>query len=428
MAILLRCPDVETLRALVHASPAYHAAYRKVRNQALFKALCAEYYGMESVDAVVALRSRGLYADIPSNKGKIYTLLDQWQRHKEIRRLNEPSADEPADLDEIIRLIRLHKIMKFCLVDFCNAVHRPVWINSEQWNNDVLPISLSRTEKTRLLRALYRVQIYANIFGHRVFYPGEKTPIQWRYNSWEEETFETREVWRLFMSPMAPWEFQEYGCVWQYIYERYRQPYQEVADYFDQFEMMPMERVEYKYQIDPLPTNCSLLDTDEVRGNTDIHMSNLATMGPVFFHKFIRDPCFLHRRDMIVVNTRFTPFTFDEVSHDLHFEDMHPLRYPGFKSPDDFRRTKGLWKTLSPIHRPNIACARLWFKKLSEDWLIYSMGYEGEEFWKWGYAIWDDARLIEWKKQLSLPFSTPYTTEPGRRPSEDYLIYERLPS
>ncbi|KAH8426039.1 uncharacterized protein LDX57_003779 [Aspergillus melleus] len=391
---------------------------------------------MEIVDAIVALRSRGLYADIPSNKEKIYALLDQWRRHKEIRHLNLPSAknfpDKPVDLDEIIRLTNLHKIMKFCLNDFCSAVHRPVWIEPEEWKNDVLPICLSRTEKTRFLRGLYRVQIYANIFGNREFYPGQKEPSQYKFNDWEEEkTFEPSDVWRLFISAMAPWEFQEYGCVWQYIYERYKQPYKEVADYFDQFESMPLGWFIAAYDIDPLPTNCTIIESDNLSQYQNHNLACLATMGPMFFCKFIREPCFLHRRDLIVIHWRFMPWHFGEMWESLVDYDMYPLLYPGFESADDFKETESLWATLSPTDRPNIACERLWFTEPQRYWSIYSVEAGGEEHWKWGFAIWDDERLIEWKRQLSTPLSTPYTTEYAvetRKPSQDYIIFTGLPS
>ncbi|PLB43730.1 hypothetical protein P170DRAFT_430761 [Aspergillus steynii IBT 23096] len=406
IAILFSCPDLDTLRLLVHASPVYHRAYRRVRQEALLHTLHAEYDGLvEITDAIVAVRSRGLYAVVPSNKEKIYSLLDQWRRHEEIRRLDLPSArdlpDKPAGFDEIIRLVRLHKIMKFCLNDFCNTANCPEWIEPARWKTDMLPFSLSRTEKTRFFRALYRVQIYGNIFGHNEFCVDEKLPLRYRYNSWADETFSIDEGCRVFFGTMTPWEFQEFGSAWKYIKGRYAQPYEEVAALFRGFELLPMDQFLDKTD-PPLPINCAVLDTHDLDRYRDETQACLATMGPAFFYKFTRKPDIVHRRDLILVNAWHSWTYFPEM---LRWTDhIFPLFYPveHFEAWEDWSESRSQWARLPPSQRPNIACDVTWFtestnRRISRPlyaWLVR------EKYWEWAYAIWDDERLIGWRIPL----------------------------
>lgn len=411
IAILYACPDIVTIKGLVHASPIYYAVYKSIRHELLLNILHGEYEGaVNIVDAIVALRSRGLYADNPANKEKIYSLLDQLRRHEEIRRLGLPSAidlpDKPAGPNETYQLIRLHEAMKFCLNNFCNTVKCPEWATPKRWRAHVTQAGLSCTEKTRIFRALYRLQIYANIFADKEVRPNEKESRA-VYNIWRYKTFFQGEAIYALFGPMTPWEFQEIGCVWQSIYERYTDPYREVAKYLlDTTEKhwkigMPTGFVDNEKLERPIPENYSVLDTDELWSQQHARQTALATMGPAFFYKFICKGDFLDRRDLILVNSPWSDVGFPHwdgaaLMMGEYFELLHPA--DSFNPREDWYQIKMLWTTLEPTQRPNIAWNRIWFSNHKKDKWVLDTLYGGDNnmpCWKWGYAIWDDERLIK---------------------------------
>ena len=77
------------------------------------------YNGLvDTKDAIVAIRSRGMYAVYPSNRQSIIALLDAWRRSDEIRHLNSSDdsrilPDKPAYIAEVIQLLHLHKTAIF---------------------------------------------------------------------------------------------------------------------------------------------------------------------------------------------------------------------------------------------------------------------------------------------------------------------------
>lgn len=261
--ILSSVSDLQSLRSIVLASPACHHAYRRARDELLQNTLYKEYNGLVNVtDAITAIRSKGLHASLPSNKERIISLLDTRRRSDEIRRLGLPSAaiapDTPASVDETIQLLDLHRMAIFLLNDYCSFAPYPKWMDQTKWENEVLPLNLSKTEKVRWLRGFYRLQIHANIFGPMEFSVHECSA--WKSDDWVDKMFTLEEAWRVFFGTMAPWEVAELGCVFQYLHERYIEPYNEIAKHFSQYGRVSMNSLREDEQI---PAGCSVMDADD---------------------------------------------------------------------------------------------------------------------------------------------------------------------
>lgn len=93
-------------------------------------------------------------------------------------------------------------------------------------------MSLSDTEKKRLLRAYHRLQTYHNIFGAPEFPindPSHGFDNEW----WSGDCNVVRsmnKVWRLFFATIPFWEFEEFACIWVYFCERYAPILDEISD------------------------------------------------------------------------------------------------------------------------------------------------------------------------------------------------------
>ncbi|OQD77509.1 hypothetical protein PENDEC_c002G05185 [Penicillium decumbens] len=199
--ILFRVPDGDTLESLVLASPGYYQAYLAVRQELLEYLVKQQYSGfLDLAEALTAIRSKGV--NFTFQRENAIALLDSWRRRDEIReQKNQTSSNrlhEPSSLEELIKLFRLHKMLRFFLEDYSINAPRPPWIQPVQWENNILPLHLSFSEKRRFLRAMYRLQTLKNIFGD---------PVQ----------CSMEQAYKLFYGTMPLWEHEEMGSVLGYL-------------------------------------------------------------------------------------------------------------------------------------------------------------------------------------------------------------------
>lgn len=389
--ILSSISDLHSLRAIVLASPAYHQAYRPVRGEILRDLLYKEYNGLVNVpDAVTAIRSKELHASLPSNKERIISLLD-------IRRRSDEVPETPVSIDETIQLLHLHRIAIFLMDDHCTFAPRPGWMDQTKWKTEILPLRLSETEKVRWLRGFYRLQIFANIFGP-IEFPVHEFNAEKR-DGWDGKTFTMEEAWRVFFGTMAPWEVVELGCVFQYIQERYTEPYYEIAENLSQYGRVTMSSLPEDVQV---PIGCIQWDATDLTLGAGDKLPTLAGIGPEFFYKFLTQKTFLDRRNLVLANAR----TFLWILPDIcpGSEDSLPLLYPAdrFNFGEDFDGLKRLQATLPPSERPNILCDRylFCFSDMSDTFgEIFDVGL-GYTLWRWGFALWDDERILEWNPPM----------------------------
>ncbi|KAK1142803.1 hypothetical protein N8T08_007237 [Aspergillus melleus] len=155
ISILFQISDKNSLRSLVLASPACHAVYLTVRRKVLNCILERQYsqFLPDLSEAIAVIRSKGLYME--ADREKAIAFLDSWRRRDEIREPNlTPTTQlyEPSSLEEIIELFRFYHEMEFFIDDYSKNVPRPTWMNADKWHNEVLPLTLSATEKLRIFR------------------------------------------------------------------------------------------------------------------------------------------------------------------------------------------------------------------------------------------------------------------------------------
>jgi hypothetical protein len=222
--VLHSIPDLPTLRNLILASPDYHRVYLVWRSSILL-GLLKQQYERDHVDiahAVAAVRSKGLYAEVLGNKDRIVAFLDGHRRGQDV------SADKPVNLEEIIKLLRLHEASIYFLNEYSLNAPCPDWINITKWSTQVLPLRLSDTEKGRFLRAFYHIETYSNIFGAPELSEAE---ADHRGDHWMSVSLDIYyEICPLFLATMAPWELEEFSCVWTYLRTRWSPVLRKVYD------------------------------------------------------------------------------------------------------------------------------------------------------------------------------------------------------
>lgn len=398
-------PDLNSLWSLLCASPTYYHAFQLVKESLLHSLLHKHYAGLVNIaDAIAAIRSKGLYANDKSNKEHIIALLDGRRRSDEIRQTSlslGPLPDEPANLQETMQLLHLHNQALFFLEDYCKMARRPEWMAEARWDKAIKPLVLTDTEKRRVLRAFYRLQIYGNIFGSIERTIDAEHSLE--DNDWfeKQEVFSGKEMWHMFFSTMPPWEVEEFSCLWEHCCYRYELILREVSDSLMQTGFTFFHELPKGQQP---PDACYFHDCDDLEDPMD-KRECLASKGPSLLCKVLRETQLLSRRNLVLVNVR---------SFRLHFYDLDfwprpgaghgevRLLHPADKFDSFGTNRNGLikfLKTLPPSERPNLLWEVIWLQGNYDFpevfWDMFQYGAESQE-WEWQYALWDDERLIEW--------------------------------
>lgn len=416
--VLLEVPDADTLKSLVLASPEYHQAYLTMRQKILERLVKRQYSGfLNLAEAITAVRSESV--QFSRGVENVVCLLDNWRRRDEIRQLNQFSsnqAHEPNGLEEIIKLFYFHKTLRFFLEDYSINAPRPPWIEPTVWKSKYLTLKLSPTEKDRFLRAVCRLQTVSNIFGD-VLYSEDPCCNNSRVNMnyWKlAETDELRDLtreqspwfleetaYRLFYGTIPPWEHEEMGGVFRYFVAKIEAIYQEIADNLRQLsESTPCE---FFWDILPIEERPP---PSEVESERDLvhfpqHFEGLAGLGPNFLYRVLHMDR-LSRRNIICKNIRgFWQGPFVGIQIGLSWDEKFPFTDPAARHESP--KFEQLWSTLPPIEQPTMGWKKSWLLTHNEHDILedsLDLDRKAEKDWEWGYALWDERRLNEWKAPL----------------------------
>ncbi|KAL5343436.1 hypothetical protein BJX70DRAFT_169383 [Aspergillus crustosus] len=203
---ILYSSDLEGLRALVHASPVYHRAYLTGRHSILTNSfwktldiVFADAYAVHqsSSDIFVKRRSRRRVTQFLKN-------------YKSYRSPQQTSATRNLPTqEEVISMVRYH--LRIVIPQLYNFTNWALSNLCHQTQRGSYPRrALTRTEKSRLLRALYRFQLCCNLFGVSSLPPGCSF-----------KKFNTSDIVAMFLRLFQPWEVEELCCIYAYAEDYY---------------------------------------------------------------------------------------------------------------------------------------------------------------------------------------------------------------
>lgn len=219
--ILSSVPDLQTLRAAIHASPIYFAQYRLNRKSILAQALQSELGDELFLDVYAAFKSRSSKIGprrVPnSNVTDFLTMYRGWRTQG-----GERPTPGMFSLDDLRWMTWFHtqtvqpltaQFVTWALNSSSAGPTRAASIFSDTGHGDI-----SSTEKTRLLRAFYRYETFCHLFGG---------------SQYQSSRLRGSDMSRLFFSELNPWEVEEICCVYKFVEERYEQIIVEVRWDFD---------------------------------------------------------------------------------------------------------------------------------------------------------------------------------------------------
>ena len=207
--LILQSADITTLKALVHASPSLHRAYRDQRRAILNKSL----HGVLPPDLFYEARSLFKVLRLPRD-------VDPRLRSDAVTRFlvdykatrNQGSFPyETLDLRNLIPMAKFQLMIEALASQYCNAILSQNPVTGETCKDFRKPTG---TELKRVYRALYRFDLYCALFNVQRGWTAENRE-RWR------RSFGLLAISRLFLSTFAIWEVEEMACVGMYILDRY---------------------------------------------------------------------------------------------------------------------------------------------------------------------------------------------------------------
>ena len=203
--------DLNGLRAAVHASPVLHGYYLLDRQRLLGRALRSTL-GSTLVDAY-AVREATCFAERHKE-------LQPHRVDKDIESVLGKYSDHRSDVDGVLEQCNVEDLVD--MASFYLAVVQPLVLECSAMiltklgyppDLGILRI-LTKTERIRFLRALYRFQVFQNLFGQR-----ERLDSRFTHVEMLAELFEK----------FQPWEMDEVYCIDRLVRAKYNGVFEDLS-------------------------------------------------------------------------------------------------------------------------------------------------------------------------------------------------------
>ncbi len=202
--LLFSITNLEDLRALVLASPVFHQQYLLDRKPLLGAAL-ETTLGSVLVDAYAVQTSVSLCQPTADPESRQHAIRSFMDKYVELRSASPDRILEACKTDDhLIGIAVFYRSVAQHLVLECAARFLYNFDSALEVGN------LSAMERTRLLRALYRFQLYCNLFG-----PGpeeDRSP----------HGFFLPDILAIFFCTFKPWEIEEIHCLYILVRDKYK--------------------------------------------------------------------------------------------------------------------------------------------------------------------------------------------------------------
>ncbi|KJK62633.1 hypothetical protein P875_00095165 [Aspergillus parasiticus SU-1] len=368
---LLSMLELETLKALLYASPVYHQQYLLARKRLLCESLETTLRSA-TIDAYAVYQS-GLADFLHSRtKEKVNMFLQSYQDQRGLYPYSIPS--EMCGIDELVDLAASYfSIVKPLAQYYTSWALGNLAAETDKPRSDE---PLSKMEETRLIRALYRFQLCCNLFGVGCH---KSSQIQ-------RLSFDSVEIGTIFLDLFEPWEVEEICCIYTFAKERYNQIFNDIR--WDVHEENP----KFEGQRPPTPEGAFDLDNSWIR---DSLLKGTISCGLDLLHMVIfeiKDHTHLVTTMQQHISWPTGNFLEGEAlgesaqsqrrqehpsNRDLRQERRDPLPFQGDEVPD----TNGV--------RPPLAWTLIWRGSYSN---LYGY-YVQDVIRRWGYIMWDATRL-----------------------------------
>ncbi|KAK2749610.1 hypothetical protein FQN57_005832 [Myotisia sp. PD_48] len=361
--------DLESLKSFVQTSQLFYLHYTSDRIYLLRQCL-QNTLGIIIVDAFAAYSS-GLESFAQTrNKNQTKNFLEsyvKWRSHDYTSVLYKDLADD-HQIQEIVKIyfLTIKPISRhFTEWALSNLVNEDEKLQTCSDKPPKAPKPLSRLEELRVLRALYRFQIYCNTFGRGPHIIKKQIIMDFHYP----------EIFRLLFCIFEPWEADEVNCIHAFAEQKFEQVFRSLSS--DELREISKRHIPVDSTNDPISW---VLEETTSRGlellsamfriqNHDILVSTMLRYASSICGWPLRMVMFCDAQD-----DRWYKFPSDR---DEKQRRLDPLPFDGDEEPDGNHR------------RPPLAWTLIWKGTYS---CLFGY-YFPDEFHKCGYLLWDADRI-----------------------------------
>lgn len=228
-AILHQMPDLQTLQALISASPSYLRAYESQRHSILSSILLRDIHPDVLFDALAIIDALKL----PRNYDDYVPQLKAFVEQYKITRTSLHVALEALEPSTKETLWEFHQSVIDVTKDFCDHTLSTHPVTRHGLSDHR---SLSPHEVRRIHRAFYRYELFTVLFREPDFYLEEQNERRRNRNPDRVRlalqrnsirSLDTQDKSFLFLALFKAWEVEEIACVRDYITRRYDELYKE---------------------------------------------------------------------------------------------------------------------------------------------------------------------------------------------------------
>ncbi|KAK9442410.1 hypothetical protein VB005_03470 [Metarhizium brunneum] len=211
--LLLSMLGIDEMRALVSSSPVIHARYLVDRRYLLCRSM-DNTLGCVSIDALAVFRSSSADFAKSRTRENVTGFLKLYQDQRGAT--EQPLLPRDVGEDEAVGMVMFHNSIVQPLARYYftwllgNLAREQGALQSHE--------PPSRTEETRLMRAMYRFQLSCNLFGKGKHAPTLSPPLG----------FESADILRLFLCLFEPWEVEEIACINTFVTEKYDRVFSDI--------------------------------------------------------------------------------------------------------------------------------------------------------------------------------------------------------
>ena len=206
--LMSKMSSIDTLKNIVQASPDYHQAYLRAREEILHSITIRILYdsGVSTLDAWTTVNAPQIDLNVDHRREMIIQYL---QRYGDCMTDGRPRFTVNESLD----VLSLHHKIEVLIGGYC----RDKLTKNQLSGEEHVFREASLSELHRLYRAFYRFEIYCRIFC------GTKGHLEGRGRAYPpSEDFDEVDVAEIFLGLFPVHEVEELACVHKYIEEYYR--------------------------------------------------------------------------------------------------------------------------------------------------------------------------------------------------------------
>ncbi|OBT62742.1 hypothetical protein VE03_07069 [Pseudogymnoascus sp. 23342-1-I1] len=219
--ILASAPDSATLRGLIYASLVYHRAYMSSKVEILSALIEKQQIPGTEVDALAVLLSLDYADGMQDHPDEVIAFLDRYRhargRGRWLNTKNPPLPSRWRPLQthahDLMTMVRFHNLAERLTDRFLEYMER----TNKRYNFAKVDglITISTQERMRIYRAIYRLQVYYNLFGM-----AELTSRMQTDNLFvgpEGVNGSKKEIWDLFFRTFTGWERAEMYTIEHFV-------------------------------------------------------------------------------------------------------------------------------------------------------------------------------------------------------------------